>query len=104
VVQASRLDAVLLLLGLPASRRQFTIRGATGGEKTIVWSAGADEPDFQKAARMLSTLPTTALTSYSVPLSKFADAWDAFRAGDRFKVLVEVSARNRLLESGGTEA
>jgi len=72
------------------------------GEKTIVWSAGADEADFQKAARMLSNLPTTALTSYSVPLPRFADAWDAFRAGDRLKVLVEISTRNGLIESEGT--
>jgi 2-desacetyl-2-hydroxyethyl bacteriochlorophyllide A dehydrogenase len=99
VVQASRSEAVLLLLGLPASRRQFTIRGAAAEEKTIVWSAGADEADFQKAANMLSNLTTTALTSHSVPLSRFAEAWDAFSAGDRLKVLVEISSRNGLIES-----
>lgn len=104
VVQASRSDAVLLLLGLPASRRQFTIRGAAAGEKTIVWAAGADETDFRKAARMLSNFPTTALTSYSVPLSRFADAWDAFSSGDRLKVLIEISTRNGLIESEGTAA
>ena len=104
MVQASKSDAVLLLLGLPASRRQFTIRGAAAGEKTIVWSVGAKEADFQEAARMLSRLGTEALTSYAVPLARFAEAWDSFDVGDRLKVLIEVSSRNEQLESGGTSA
>jgi len=104
VVQASRSDAVLLLLGLPASRRQFTIRGAAAGEKTIVWAAGADETDFRKAARMLSRLKTDALTDYSVPLAKFEEAWNAYRTGDRLKVLVEISSRNESLRSSGASA
>jgi hypothetical protein len=91
-------------LGLPSSRRQFTIRGAAAGEKTIVWSAGAEEADFQEAARMLSRLETGALTSYAVPLSRFAEAWDSFGAGDRLKVLIEISSRNKQLGSGGTAA
>jgi 2-desacetyl-2-hydroxyethyl bacteriochlorophyllide A dehydrogenase len=104
LVQASKSDAVLLLLGLPASRRQFTIRGAAAGEKTILWSAGAEEGDFQEAARMLPRLDTEALTDYAVPLSRFAEAWDSFSAGDRLKVLIEVSTRNEQLESEGTAA
>jgi 2-desacetyl-2-hydroxyethyl bacteriochlorophyllide A dehydrogenase len=101
VLQASKSDAVLLLLGLPASRRQFTIRGAAAGEKTIVWSAGAKEADFQEAARMLSRLETEALTSYAVPLARFAEAWDSFDVGDRLKVLIDISSRNKQAENGG---
>ena len=104
VIQASKSDAILLLLGLPASRRQFTIRGAAAGEKTILWSAGAEDSDFQEAARMLSRLDTKALTGYAVPLDRFADAWDSFVAGDHLKVLLEISSRNEQLESGGTAA
>ena len=104
VIQASKSDAILLLLGLPASRRQFTIRGAAAGEKTILWSAGAEDSDFQEAARMLSRLDTKALTGYAVPLDRFADAWDSFVAGDHLKVLLEISSRNEQLESGGTTA
>ena len=69
-----------------------------------MWSAGAEEADFQEAARMLSRLKTEALTGYAVPLADFEKAWDSFRAGDRLKVLVEVSARNGLSESEGTAA
>ena len=102
MVRASRSDAILLLLGLPSSRRQFTIPGAAAGEKTIVWSAGAEEGDFQEAAHMLSRLETGALTSYAVPLSRFAEAWETFGAGDRLKVLVEISSRSEQSESGST--
>lgn len=104
VVQDSKSDAVLLLLGLPASRRQFTVRGAAAGEKTIVWSAGAEEGDFQESVRMLSRLETHALTDYAVPMTRFAEAWDSFGEGDRLKVLIEISSRNEQLESGGTAA
>ena len=92
VIQSSKSDAILLLLGLPASRRQFVVRGASAGEKIIIWSAGAQPADFQQAALMLGRLAVDALAECVVPMSEYERAWRTFRDGRHLKVLLDVSS------------
>ena len=95
VFQASREDAVHLLLGLPASRRQFTINGAAGGEKSMIWAGGARPAEFQQAAKLVTQLPMDTLTSVVVPLAEFREAWERFRGGDDLKILLGVAGDRR---------
>ena len=91
MIRSSSPDAVHLLLGLPASRRRFVIEGEVGGEKTMIWSVGADRNDFREAADLLPRLPLDASCYDTVPLAEFQEAWDSLRRGEHLKVLLEVS-------------
>ena len=91
MLDASKAGATLLLLGLPYSRRQFTVDAGAASDKTIVWSVGAGRVDFEEAIKLLPRLPLNGVTDCVVPLSRFNEAWEVFRRGENLKVLLKVS-------------
>ena len=91
MLEGSNAGATVLLLGLPYSRRQFTVEGGTVWDKSMIWSGGAEPTDFQEAIRLLPQLSMDGLTERVLPLSQFSEAWESFRQGDHLKVLIKVS-------------
>ena len=91
MLEVSKAGATLLLLGLPYSRRQFTVQGGAVWDKDVVWSRGAELASFREAIRLLPQLPLGGLSPHVVPLSRFQEAWETFRKGDHLKVVLKVA-------------
>ncbi len=86
----SRPGALLLLLGFPYDRREFSFESIVGYDRTIIGSVGSTAEDFKTALGLLEKLDLKAFTSRILPLSEFQTAWKLARAGDPLKVLLKV--------------
>lgn len=82
--------AIILLLGLCYSRREFTFEHIVAYDKIIVGSVGSSGEDFEEAIRLLRELPLDPFLEDIVPLSGFADAWRCFRQGEDLKTLLQI--------------
>lgn len=88
-LHTSPANAVLLLLGLPYGRREFSFEAIAAYDKTVIGSVGSTAEDFEEAIKILPSLDLTPYFECAVPLSEFDRAWRASRAGEVLKVMLE---------------
>ncbi|WP_172822776.1 alcohol dehydrogenase catalytic domain-containing protein [Paramagnetospirillum marisnigri] len=92
-LHAAPAGATLLLLGLPYARKEFSFEAIAAFDKTVIGSVGSTAEDFAEAIRLMPELDLSALMACSLPLSKFAEAWELARAGSRLKIILDVEDR-----------
>jgi 2-desacetyl-2-hydroxyethyl bacteriochlorophyllide A dehydrogenase len=90
ILHNSAAGSVLLLLGLPYSRRPFSFEAIVGYDKTVVGSVGSGRVDFEEAIARLPTLDTSAFHGAVMPLTDFERAWSIARARTHLKVILRI--------------
>lgn len=85
--------ALILLLGLPYARLDFSFESVVGYDKSIIGSVGSSSEDFEEALAMLPQIDTSAFLEKVFPLNAFGQAWEAARAGTHLKVILKVFDR-----------
>ena len=89
ILTRSDAGTVILLLGLPYSRREFTFETIVGYDKTIVGSVGSTAKDFDAALATLPLIDTTKFAEKVLPLHEFKQAWNLSRTGAYLKVILQ---------------
>ncbi|MDO8505552.1 MAG: alcohol dehydrogenase catalytic domain-containing protein [bacterium] len=92
VLEQSRTDVTILLLGFPYALMDYNFEQVVGQEKVIVGSVGGAREDFDAALAILPTLITAPFMQATFPLDQFEKAWDTHRAGEQLKVMIENDA------------
>jgi len=91
VLEQSRSDATMVLLGFPYGKLDFQFEDLVGREKVIVGSVGGASEDFRAALDLLPTLHTAPFTEVVLPLSDFQKAWELHRSSKHLKVLLSIA-------------
>jgi 2-desacetyl-2-hydroxyethyl bacteriochlorophyllide A dehydrogenase len=89
-VRRSEAGTVLLLLGLPYGRRDFSFETIVGYDKIVVGSIGSSTADFAEALATLPKIEVKAFTQRVLPLAEFRQAWSLARTGEYLKVMLAV--------------
>ena len=89
ILQESKSDATILLLGFPYGNINYNFEDVPGKEKFIVGSVGGDKEDFGEALKLLPKLNTTAFTEKVLPLEEFAEAWKLQKTGKHLKIILK---------------
>jgi 2-desacetyl-2-hydroxyethyl bacteriochlorophyllide A dehydrogenase len=89
-LNASRANAVLLLLGLPYGPRPFSFETVAAYDKTVIGSVGSTAEDFDAAIALLPKLDLAAYFAAPMKLAAFAEAWRKVEAAEVFKVILDV--------------
>lgn len=89
VLQQSRSDSTLMLLGFPYGDMQFNFEDIVGKEKVIIGSVGGDAEDFVKALAALSEITIPEHAYVVMPLSEFRQAWDLHRSSKHLKIFLQ---------------
>lgn len=92
ILHNSAPGSVLLLLGLPYARRNFSFETIVGYDKTVVGSVGSAAEDFQEAVSILTTLDTSAFHGDVLPLAQYERAWAIARERTQLKVMLQVDS------------
>lgn len=90
VLEQSRSDATLVLLGFPYGKLDYQFEDLVGREKVIVGSVGGASEDFRAALELLPTLNTSPFTQVILPLEDFQKAWELHRSSQHLKILLAV--------------
>lgn len=94
MLNESAAGAVILLLGLPYSHKQFTFENLIANDKTIVGSQGSNSADFEEAIKLLPQLGLEPSFQYEVPLAQYREAWELFRQRKHLKVLLAAAGES----------
>jgi 2-desacetyl-2-hydroxyethyl bacteriochlorophyllide A dehydrogenase len=89
---SSRPGAVLLLLGLPYGKREFSFEQVVAYDKMVIGSVGSSAADMVAAIHLLPQLPVTPLLEHVLPLEQYAQAWDLVKSRKPLKVLLRCEA------------
>lgn len=89
VLEESRQDSTLVLLGFPYGVIDYNFEDLVGGEKVIVSSVGGEWDDFKKALELLPELDTVEFTKAVIPLNDFQRAWDMHRSQKNLKIILK---------------
>jgi len=89
-IHESRAGTVLLLLGLPYARKEFSFEVVAAYDKTVVGSVGSTKEDFEQAIALLPRLSIAPFVSTSVPLADYRKAWTMAERGEALKILLDV--------------
>jgi len=81
---------VLLLLGLPYTRREFSFESVVAYDKTIVGSVGSSAKEFKKAIKILHELDLDLFLERVYPLEWFERAWQETRTKEYLKIILEM--------------
>lgn len=92
ILHGSKAGSIILLLGLPYARREFSFEAIVGYDKIIIGSVGSSSEDFDEALVTLPKIDTSALLGTVLPLSEFKQAWELSRGGSRLKVILQPDA------------
>ena len=90
VLQGSRPQSTVLLLGMAYGAHEFNFEQVVADEKTIAGSVGASAVDVDAAIAILPHLDLSVLTTHVMPLARYADAWDVARTRAQLKTVLEV--------------
>ncbi|TAK16612.1 MAG: glycosyltransferase, partial [Acidobacteria bacterium] len=90
ILERSSPGSVLLLLGLPYARRDFSFETIVGYDKTVVGSVGSAAEDFEEAVATLPSVDVSAFRRAVLTLPEFAAAWELARARTHLKVMIQV--------------
>ena len=90
VLDESKLDSTILLLGFPYNNLNYNFEDVVGKEKAIIGSVGGAREDFQEALRILPGLDTTPFTQNILPLENFKQAWGVQRDSKQLKTILKV--------------
>ena len=88
ILEESRLDSTILLLGFPYGNLNYNFENLVSREKVIVGSVGAEAVDFGKALKLLPKLDMTPFTQTVMPLEDFEKAWRLHRTSKHLKILL----------------
>jgi len=91
ILQDSRRDATLLLLGFPYGNLNYNFEDLVGQEKVIITSVGGESEDFDKALVTLPQLETAPFVQNIILLEDFAQAWELQRQSEKLKVILKNS-------------
>jgi 2-desacetyl-2-hydroxyethyl bacteriochlorophyllide A dehydrogenase len=83
-------NATILLLGLPYGKRSFSFENIAAYDKTVVGSIGSSREDFLAAIELLPQLNLEPYFKSSMLLQDFQQAWDKYKSGDLFKIILDV--------------
>jgi 2-desacetyl-2-hydroxyethyl bacteriochlorophyllide A dehydrogenase len=89
ILEKSRVDSTILLLGFPYGNINFNFEELVAREKHIVGSVGAEGKDFYHALGMLSKLDITPFTQKVMSLKDFEKAWELHQSSKHLKVLLK---------------
>ena len=89
-MQESPANAVLLLLGLPYGKRQFSFETVAAYDKTVIGSVGSTKEDFEAAITLLPSLNLDPYLQCTMALEDFQQAWKKSQTGDVLKVILDV--------------
>ena len=89
ILQESKSDATILLLGFPYGNINYNFEEVPGKEKFIVGSVGGAKEDFEEALKLLPNLDTAAFTEKVLPLEEFAEAWKLQKTGKHLKIILK---------------
>lgn len=82
--------SVMLLLGLPYARREYSFEDIVSYDKTVIGSVGSSAQEFEEALQLLPQIDMNRFLQCVYPLEKFQAAWEAFRERRYLKVLLEI--------------
>ena len=89
VLQNSKVDSTILLLGFPYANINYNFEELVGLEKVIVGSVGAESEDFRAALKILPKLNMVPFTNTILPLNEFETAWKLLKTGKHMKILLK---------------
>ena len=90
VLEESRFDSTLLLLGFPYGNLSYNFEDVVGQEKVIIGSVGGREEDFDEALKLLPLLNILPFTQNVLPLENFKEAWKLQQESKRLKIILKV--------------
>ena len=90
ILEESRTDATLLLLGFPYGQISYNFEDLVGHEKVIIGSVGGAYQDFERALELLPKIDTASFTQKIIPLEDFSKAWQLHRSLKYLKVILKV--------------
>lgn len=90
VLDKTKLDSTILLLGFPYGKLDYNFEDVVGKEKAIIGSVGGAREDFQKALKILPQLDTQYFTQNVLPLENFKQAWEIQRDSKQLKVILKI--------------
>lgn len=91
MLHKSAAGAVILLLGLPYSHKEFSLEGLVANDKTVVGSTGSSSVEFCQAIQLLPELDLDLYIQSVLPLADFQEGWRLFRQRKNLKVLLSGS-------------
>lgn len=89
VLNESRTDSTILLLGLPYGEFQYNFESLVAQERIIVGSVGSSSEDFQWALQALPQMDISPFTQTILPLEEFSEAWRLHRSAKHLKVILK---------------
>lgn len=89
ILQQSRRDATLLLLGSSYEQQSLDIEQLVASDKTIVGSASCGREDMIDALATLQRIELSPLLHCVFPLEEFRRAWSAFGANSHPKIMLQ---------------
>jgi 2-desacetyl-2-hydroxyethyl bacteriochlorophyllide A dehydrogenase len=89
ILEESRADATLLLLGFPYGNINYNFENLVGQEKVIIGSVGGAREDFKEALKLLPKLNTYPFTQQVLPLKEFSKAWKLQRTLKYLKIILK---------------
>ncbi len=89
ILEESRLDSTILLLGFPYGNLNYNFENIVGQEKVIIGSVGAEASDFGKALKLLPELDMVPFTQTVMPLEDFEEAWRLHKTSKHLKILLK---------------
>lgn len=90
ILQKSRVDSTLLLLGFPYGNINYNFEDVVGKEKVVIGSVGGAAEDFDEALELLPRLNTSPFTQNVLPLEEFARAWELQHQARQLKLILKV--------------
>ena len=90
VLEESRFDSTLLLLGFPYGNLSYNFEDVVGQEKVIIGSVGGREEDFDEALKLLPLLNILPFTQNVLPLENFKEAWKLQQESKQLKIILKV--------------
>lgn len=90
VLNTSKLDSTILLLGFPYGDLNYNFEDVVGKEKAVIGSVGGAGEDFDEALDLLSKLDTTPFVQSVLPLDDFKRAWEIQRDSKQLKVILKI--------------
>ncbi len=90
ILEESRTNVTILLLGFPYGELPYNFENVVAQEKVIVGSVGSRKEDFQWALQTLSSFDLSSFVKRTLPLNDFLKAWELHRSGKHLKIILNV--------------
>ncbi|MFH1780849.1 MAG: glycosyltransferase [Candidatus Nealsonbacteria bacterium] len=90
ILNESKLDATMLLLGFPYGNLNYNFEDIVGKEKTVIGSVGGEREDFQEALKILPKLDTVPFIGNVLPLENFKQAWEIQKKSKQLKIILKI--------------